>query len=46
MGDLDIESLYELDKLTLGTGRKKELLSQIKAAGFKHKPYFDRNHQK
>ena len=42
MGDIYIESLYELDKLTLGTGRKKELLSQIKAAGFKYKPYFDR----
>ena len=42
MGDIDIESLYELDKLTLGTDRKKKLLAQIKVAGFKYKPYFDR----
>ena len=42
MYSVDIESLYELDKLTLGPGSKKELLAQIKAAGFKYKPYFDR----
>jgi hypothetical protein len=42
MDDLDVESLYELDKLTLGPTRKKELLAQIQAAGFKYKPYFDR----
>jgi len=42
MNEIHIESLYELDKLTIGLRRKKELLAEIKTAGFKYKPYFDR----
>jgi hypothetical protein len=42
MPDIDIETLYELDKQTIGSASKKNLLAQIKASGFKYKPYFDR----
>ena len=42
MNEIHIESLYELDKLTIGLRRKKELLAEIKTAGFKYKPYFGR----
>lgn len=42
MLDIDIESLYELDKLTIGSASKNVLLAQIKKAGYKYKPYFER----